>query len=226
MNEFSVIMLFLGLPGIICLYFKTKLNGKSNSNTIELIFEVFLYSVSSYLMLELIICLFNLLPCFDYKFSPINKLMGIIQGNKLEPKLLIFSSLSSIIFAYFLSYVLHYNLINLIGQKIKATKRYGDDDVWHYFHNAPDSQKNDGWVIVRDFKCQLAYYCYISTWSDSGSDRELVLSEVSIYDNNTAEYLYSLEHLYICRNNDELTIEIPPANAKMLEDWKQEEQKE
>ncbi|MFO8055666.1 MAG: hypothetical protein R6V10_00025 [bacterium] len=116
--------------------------------------------------------------------------------------------------AYLISYAARFSIINRIGQKLKATKRYGDEDVWHYFHNAPDTQKNEGWVIIRDIKAELAYYCYISAWSDTGKNRELILSEVSVYTNDSSDFLYDAQHIYLSRNNDEITIEVPTPMAQ------------
>lgn len=116
--------------------------------------------------------------------------------------------------SYLLSYCTHYNIANRLGQKIRATNRYGDEDVWHFFQNAPDDQKNHGWVIVRDLKADLAYVCFISTWSDSGTEREVVLSDVSVYSNTTGDYLYDAKHIYLSRNRDDLMIEVPPAHAE------------
>lgn len=218
MNEFSVTLLVLGLPGIICLFLTYKLIGRLQRSTIEVVFLVFLYSVLSYALVDLSGRLLNLLPCVNIENSAIAMLLTAGNHNP-EPQTLLYAVFASIILAYFVSYTVRFNLINRVGQKINATKRYGDEDVWHYFHNAPEDQKNDGWVIVRDLKQGLAYYCYISTWSDSGMDRELTLSDASVFVSDTEEYLYDVQHLYISRNRDEIVIEIPPSDAKSKDKW-------
>ncbi len=63
-----------------------------------------------------------------------------------------------------------------------------------------------GWVTVRDHKLDLYYYGWIEAWSDSGEERELILREVEVYKNSTAEFLYESDVIYISRKHDDLTI--------------------
>jgi len=147
-----------------------------------------------------------------------NIILGTNQVVSID--VLIKGVVAGIFLAYILSFCVSYNIANRVGQFFRTTKRYGDEDVWHYFHNSPDSQKNDGWLIVRDLKAQLSYYCYISTWSDSNEARELILSDVEVYSNESGDYLYSTDHLYLSRNKDELVIEVPPINAEKSDEYK------
>jgi hypothetical protein len=117
--------------------------------------------------------------------------------------------LSAFALCLLLSYLHRYNALNFIAQVIRATNRYGDEDVWHFFHNAPERQKNDGWVFVRDHKLDLVYYGYINVWSESGKQRELVLSDVSVFHNKSGDELYSSDVVYLSRNAEDLTIEVP-----------------
>jgi hypothetical protein len=93
----------------------------------------------------------------NHKFvsNTFNILLGQNQDVTLD--VLIKGVFAGILLAYFLSFCINYNLANKVGQVIKATKRYGDEDVWHYFHNSPDTQKNDGWLFVRDLKHKIVY---------------------------------------------------------------------
>lgn len=217
MSEFTVSIIIIGLPGIIIYFFSKKLIGITKHSNIEIVFLVFLYSILSYALIGFIEGLINLI--FNGKF--LSETASIIFSNKPKIDIIIILKgvFSSVILSYLLSYGARYNFINIIGQKINATLRYGDQDVWHYFHNAPEEQKNDGWLFVRDYKENLAYHCYISVWSDSGMDRELVISDVTVYTNDTAEYLYETDHLYLSRRREDISIEVPPKNAIELEEY-------
>ena len=211
MNEFTMTILVLGLPGIICYFLCHKLIGKPTRSTVESILLVFVYSVLSYTIVSLVDAGFN--AAYGLNFHSEIAQVFLSTKASVSAILLLQAVCAGILLAYILSYLAHYNVPNRIGQKINATKRYGDEDVWQYFHNSPDSEKNEGWVMVRDLKADLAYHCYISTWSDTGMDRELVLSDVSVYSNSTGDYLYDARHIYLSRNKDALVIEVPPANA-------------
>jgi hypothetical protein len=92
-----------------------------------------------------------------------------------------------------------------VGKAIRATTRFGDEDVWDFVHRSPDVR--GGWVVVRDHKLNLYYYCWIQAFSDSGKERELLLRDVDVYDNASAEWRYKTPVMYLSRKQDELTIE-------------------
>jgi hypothetical protein len=102
-------------------------------------------------------------------------------------------------------------MINRIGQVIRATNRAGDEDVWHFFHNSSTEPWSSEWIIVRDHKVGLQYFGAVSHWSESGEDRELLLMQVSVFRNSDGTKLYDCDHMYICRNKDDLTMEIHAA---------------
>ncbi|HUI70006.1 MAG TPA: DUF6338 family protein [Spirochaetia bacterium] len=92
-----------------------------------------------------------------------------------------------------------------VAEALKLTAHYGDDDVWSYVTNSDDVQ----WLLVRDHKVGLVYFGYVSVFSDSDEKRELLLEDVDVYSNKTGAKLYHTESLYICREDNELTLEIP-----------------
>lgn len=218
MTEFTLKLIIVGMPGIICYFLSQKLYGKKSRSTIETIFLVFLYAILSYGSVGTFEATINYYNHLVFTSDIFDIFLG--KNQDISLKVLIKGVIAGISLSYILSYFIHFNIANRLGQFICATKRYGDEDVWHYFHNAPDSQKSEGWLIVRDLKEQLAYYCYISTWSDSGEDRELVLSDVSVYSNETGDFLYSAEHIYLSRNRDDLMIEVLPSDAEKLDEYK------
>jgi len=114
----------------------------------------------------------------------------------------------------FIASVIHtYKLINFFGRLIRVTRRFGDEDVWDFFHNLPEEVEHE-WVFVRDHKTGLLYFGWIYAYSDSEKERELLMGDVDVYTNDEGEFLYKTEMLYLCRGRYELTIEIPMANEK------------
>ncbi len=70
------------------------------------------------------------------------------------------------------------------------------------------------WVWVRDHTRNLVYEGYIQAFSDTTPLREILLSEVKVYSNESSELLYKIPILYLGRNPNELTIEIPPISRE------------
>lgn len=205
-KELTLRVVFLGTPGIVCYFILSRLIGQIGKSSIEKFLLIFIFSAISYLLLGVVIAGKSFLLN-----TPIesNILMNVFDNAGVSYKDILFATLSSIALAYLLSYGYKFNVVNWVGQKIKATNKYGDEDVWHFFQNAPDRYKNDGWVIVRDHKHGLMYYGAVSVFSDSERDRELIISDVTVYDNDSGKKLYELDQIYICRNKDDLSIEVP-----------------
>lgn len=215
MTEFTFGLLVIGTPGAVCYFLCQKLIGKPKRTTLEVILLIFLFAVLGYALASFTMAAASMLLGNGFR----SELLESALHARLTPTLgqTVQVVAAGVVLAYLLSYLARFNVVNLIGQKIGATRRYGDEDVWHYFHNAPDDQKNGGWIMVRDLRAGLVYYGAISTWSDSGMERELVLYDVSVYTNDGAEHLYDVAHLYVSRDRHDLTIEVPPDDAEQLD---------
>lgn len=98
-----------------------------------------------------------------------------------------------------------YKLVSKFGRFIRVTRRYGDEDVWAFLHNTPSID----WVFVRDHRLGLVYYGWIRAFSDSGERRELLLEDVSVYDNASGDLLYESEAIYVSRDYYDMSIEVP-----------------
>jgi len=139
----------------------------------------------------------------------------IAIGNKdavnvfLDPRLEL--KFSYILLAAIIAVLINLIFVGLVNRKvffklfnkINMTNRFGDEDVWTYLFN----KKEKNLVNVRDHKQGLVYYGYIEICSDSREERELYLTDVDVY-NLDGKKLYKTNNLYICRKNDDLSIEI------------------
>jgi hypothetical protein len=105
-----------------------------------------------------------------------------------------------------------------IARSLKITKNYGDDDVWSYVMNSDDVE----WLFVRDHIKELIYFGRIALFSESDEKRELLLEDVDVYSNADGMKLYHTDSLYLCRADNELTLEIP--NQRAYIDARQEGQ--
>ena len=147
----------------------------------------------------------------------------LINKNGLIPwEDILYVSIIAIFIGFIATYFENYKLLNKFGRLIKSTKKYSNEDVWSYLHNAKFLPNNKGleWVIVRDHKLNLMYYGKILSFSDPDKDRELVLTNVIVYDNTTGNELYRVDIMYVSRDKYELTLEIPVEGGNSYEKWK------
>lgn len=82
-------------------------------------------------------------------------------------------------------------------------QRYGED-VWTHLM----SSKELGWVFLRDYRYGLVYKGWIQLYSDSGTNRELVLGDVEVFDNASGVGMYKVPRIYISRDQHEISVEI------------------
>ena len=206
----AVRIIFLLLPGAIAASLYWKLKGRATRKDWEDFLEVIIFSIFSYLLYA--ICTY-VLGCFNFAWIRLGlqaKTFTQFQAFfdekvPLDLAEVFYVSLLSIPLAVLASYSYEYKWLDKVGQKIRVTRRFGDEDVWDFFLRSPNIKEN--WAIIRDHKLNLYYFCWIETFSDSGKVRELVLREVHVYDEYGTER-YKADLMYLSRKEDELSIEV------------------
>jgi hypothetical protein len=194
----------LVLPGLVGSLFYRKLRGGRQQKDWRDLAEITLFALSSYALYGAAMELFAtngpaaLKALFD-ESVPVRWTEVVV------------ASFISIGVAVLASFAQRYKFTNWFGRKIGATNRYGDEDVWTYLHNSDIGS----WLYVRDHKQELVYYGWLEVFSESKDDRELLLSDVEVYSNETSELLYTVPLLYVSRDAHDFTIEIPPENESV-----------
>ena len=103
------------------------------------------------------------------------------------------------------SAALYRHWLHRMAKFLGISDKFGDMDVWAHTFNSSDL--TNAWVVVRDINHDLAYEGWVNAFSETADANELLLREVKVYKNTTAEFLYEVESLYISRKREELTIE-------------------
>jgi hypothetical protein len=103
-------------------------------------------------------------------------------------------------------YASTWKLLTRFLQWIRATKRYGDEDVWDFTFNAPGPSSQ--FVNVRDFDKKIVYTGRVNAFSETGKLRELTLYDVEIYDWD-GQLMYGVPRLYLARKPEDIHIEFP-----------------
>jgi hypothetical protein len=212
-SSFLIRLIFLFVPGIIGSILYKKLKGSTKTKDWEDFFEIILFSLVSYGFYALFIELYNLVNINKQAFTFFTALFD--EKIPISYKEIFIVSLINIPLAFFASYAYNHKIINKLGQKLRVTKRFGDEDVWDFFHNISDIE----WIFVRDHTYNLNYYGWIQAYSDPNKPRELFLRDVKIYDSLTGEFLGELDAVYLSRKNHAITIEV-----KLSEVFKEDEE--
>ncbi|TCK05393.1 hypothetical protein [Phorcysia thermohydrogeniphila] len=205
MNKELVQLAFLFLPGLLGDSILRKLTGVKRERVWQDFVSVFVFALLSYLLSE--ITLMGLNYCLDINIPLVFPILEDGNGNRQAYYLsVILGSIYGVSLGFLGAFIESRNFINKMGMRLKVSKRYGGEDVWSFFHKT--FNKEFEWVIVRDHKTDLVYYGHIVAFSESEKERELLMSNVDVFSNETGEKLYSAEYIYICRNRYDLSIEI------------------
>jgi len=103
-------------------------------------------------------------------------------------------------------YAATYKCLTRFLQKIRATKRYGDEDVWDYTFNSPIAAVE--YVHLRDFNTKIVYAGWVVSFSETEKLRELVLRDVQVFDFD-GNMLFETPMVYLARAPENIHIEFP-----------------
>ena len=222
-TSFLIRIIFIFIPGLICYFLFSQLTGRRAKEHWQNFLVILTFSVLCYFSYFVLVTMLNSLIKLLNPSSRGIELFFIksIFDEKVPLNWNEIILVSIIGFAMSYVFALYYNknIVTVLGILVKVTTRYGDEDVWNFFHNVvPDIE----WVVVRDHKLDLLYYGWIDAYSDSGENRELFLKEASVHDNETGDFLYKVESMYISRDRFDLTIEVPLKGLKAPKEEKDE----
>jgi hypothetical protein len=211
-DAFIFQLLILLIPGFICFSIFRKIavyrrESKKDFGFYDII-VIIVHSLIICMLYDLICTLTNFLAKTDYA-TTLSKLVSVKMYNAVELALL---CLIAVIAGYLFSVLETHKCINKIAMCFRISQYYGDTDVWTSFC----ASKDVAWIYVRDHKLNLVYYGLLEQYSDPGEERELIIINVAVF-TESGEYCYNSPKMYICRQSNEITLEIP-WNGKGEED--------
>lgn len=214
MSVIVVQIALIFLPGIIWASFDARWASKKPVSQFQLTINAFLFGLATYAIV------FLLYGLFGKKFDLVGDIVrdgakSISLSNAWDEILfaVIIAFISSIIWIYFSTYKIFTRFL----QTIKATNKFGDEDVWDYVLNSSDPSVE--YVNVRDFEKEIVYSGYVSVFSETDKLRELILRDVEVT-NFAGEILFNMPKIYIARAPDDIHIEFPydPQTADTTDD--------
>jgi hypothetical protein len=198
-------IIFLLFPGIVSMTLLEMMITHKKIDFNRYMLNIIVLSIMSYSILYWLSNFYHVM-CDSQGQKPTFVLMDfLLSNNYLSTLTLLKATVIGIVMSLMLSFAINRKYINKLGQKLRITKKYGDESVWNYFHNKDESR----WVTIRDKINDLMYVGWIEVFSEDNLEYdELVLRDVVVYKNSTAEKQYTVDEIYICRKREELSIEI------------------
>jgi putative flippase GtrA len=194
-TEFGLRLVLLFLPGIICASLVDALTTHPPRTQFRFTLRALTLGVASYGILAL--------------FLPNLSFFAALSDLEVGPSLIEagYATIVALGMAVVLTYIANHKIHFRIAQRLRLTKRFGDQDVWSYLFNSPDVE----WVTVRDHKRNLVYDGRVRFFSEDSKNAELYLQDAKVYDNASGDFLYEVAGMYVSLDRTDLTIELSDA---------------
>lgn len=190
------------LPGIIWAQLDASYVAKLKRSDVEFFLRAFLFGLTTYAVEFLLFATlgrpFHIASLADASTK------DIVSKDVLAEVL--WALLIGIILSVGWLYASRFKLLTRVLQKIGATKKFGDEDVWDFTFNSNDIAVE--YIHFRDLENKLVYAGWVNTFSETDRVRELVLLDVIVYDFDGQE-LYRTPRLYLARAPESIHIEFP-----------------
>jgi hypothetical protein len=196
--QFAIIF----LPGLIWAGLDSRYALKSKPSEFEYILRAFLFGMASYGIT------FGIYAALGWPFSLADISDAATKGlfTPATFKEIAATTFVGLVLAILWLYASNYKWDTRFLQKIRATKTYGDEDVWDFTFNSPIAAVE--YVHFRDFANKIVYAGWVKEFSETEKLRELVLRDAQIYDFE-GNLLFETPLVYLARDPENIHVEFP-----------------
>lgn len=188
------------LPGLIWASLDATFVAKPKPSEFEFVVRAFLFGLASYA----VVFVFYRFLHWPFVVIDFKSAKGAISSDVANEVLS--AVVCSIALALLWTYVATYKLLVRLLHLIRATKRYGNEDVWDFTFSSREAAVE--YVNFRDLVNQIVYSGWVKAFSETDKLRELVLRDVEVFDFQ-GNKLFAVPLLYLARPSDNLHIEFP-----------------
>jgi hypothetical protein len=183
-------VLYFLIPGIIALEVVKALGPKRPRSDFEQGVSIFIYGIASYAIAGTLEGIYDSMTIptppgsppigfWERTFNTGLSLAVLNPQQGLGAKQIAFAALIGVLLGMVVAYCRTHNVIHKIIYKAGLTARTAEVDIWQFALTSPNI---DGWVTVRHHENGKTYQGWISAYSDGGDERELLLTNVSVFD--------------------------------------------
>ena len=206
MDTFFLQLATIFVPGILWARIDATYASRKKPNQFNFLLNSFAFGLISYLLVYLayIGCGFNFtFPAIGREFDP------TALANFFDE--ILFSLIAALFGSVLWCYIVRFRLFMHILHFLCASKSFGDEDVWEFAFN--DEGISSKAVHIRDRDQKLLYSGSVEVFSGSDQKRELILSNVTVFDDISGDELYTAPRMYLAYDDRWLSIDFPLTDA-------------
>jgi hypothetical protein len=204
LGKVTISIIFIFLPGILALMVSERLTSHRERKGYELAAYTFVIGCLSHL---LYFTLHWLLGKFSITSPEDNWLDLMTSDTVAQPTVVLITTILGVVLGFVLCYASNYSWLHRFASLIHAGNKFGDVDVWAWLLNSGHVEGNP-WVVIRDQEKSLMYQGWVMAHSVEEDPRELVLSDVKVFDNKTGAELYDVKVMYMALEKKSASIEL------------------
>ena len=201
LTDLTVRLMLIFFPGIICFFVFDAFTVHRERKAHEILLLSYIYGIISYFIYGVLLVPLRIMVSFGQRgrfllpwdLSVFNWLSD--SRAQLDFWEIVAATVIAFVLAFILSFFHRKKLLHTLGQRLKVTTKFAELDVWNFAFNLDDAR----WCVVRDMANQLMFQGYIRAFSDVGEAVELLLTQVSVYDEKTSELCYQADRMYLSR---------------------------
>ncbi len=201
MTELTLKLIIILIPGALATIIFGKLIMHKEWTNFKFILFSILFGIFSYLILQVFLELINWV--FAKEIADLSLWASLTDAKEIPYREVLYSSLISIILAFFISFVENRKWINNFAKALKISSKYGEENLFSRFLNDPETE----YIYLRDFKNNLTYHGWVKSFSENANVSEIRLSEVTVYSYDNSEFLYDIDEIYLSLGKSDIKIE-------------------
>jgi len=200
LDLFFLQLAIIFIPGIIWERMDALFAQKRRPDQFDVIRRAFIFGLVSYALT------YGVYEGFGWEFQFVELSRDKTFLSPLLFREIIATSLVSTACSIAYLYVANRKILYALFQKVGATKRHGDEDIWDLTFNERGASVE--YVHLRDFEKGIIYTGWVIAFSDTDKIRELVLRDAVVY-NFDGQILFEAPRVYVARAMDKIDIEFP-----------------
>lgn len=210
MNQLVVTLIVILMPGIIANVICDKIAVHSTWSSFKFSLYAFVLGMSCYVCLQIIYYAHDYTHAASFSemtFSHLKVWSASVADNPKIPAIeVIFATIISLPISLIAAFFINHKIFNKIATGLGISTKYGDENLFSYYLNANEID----WIYIRDIDKKLTYQGRIVSYSENDLIQEIVMSEVTVYNYEDSEELYSIPTIYLTKPLGVFIIEAVP----------------
>lgn len=201
-SELTLRLIILLIPGAIAAIIVEVATVHKSWSSFKFILNSILFGFFSYLTLQL-------MNSFEFLFcdkpSELQVWSVLVGSPNLPFGEIVIASILGIGIGLLATAMIQKKIIIRIARFLKVSTKFGDENLFSYFLNAPDVEE----VYVRDQEKDITYHGIVHSFSETSNISEIVLGDVAVYRSTDSILLYKVSRIYLSMPKDKVKIELP-----------------